>query len=138
MTSAGFDPVLALQSLDHHGVRFVVIGKQGGEWSGAALDPSLLLNELQLVGMSTRPALIRQFARHVAERERAAGRDVEVHADIRVSLNGRPLEPLVDPRADLAAARPREPWILPATLPLHAAAGQGGLPDLAASELLRE
>jgi predicted nucleotidyltransferase len=35
VTSAGFDPVLALQSLDHHGVRFVVIGGIGARLHGS-------------------------------------------------------------------------------------------------------
>ena len=35
MTSAGFDPVLALQTLDRHGVRFVVIGGIGARLHGS-------------------------------------------------------------------------------------------------------
>jgi predicted nucleotidyltransferase len=35
VTSAGFDPVLALQTLDRHGVRFVVIGGIGARLHGS-------------------------------------------------------------------------------------------------------
>ena len=48
--------------------------------------------------------------------ERTAIPGVEVRADVQVSLNGRPLRPLIDPRVNLAAEseglRPK-PWILP-------------------------
>lgn len=103
---------------------FLVLSKDGGSQTARVLDPRAFLNDVQLVHMVIRPALIRQFARHVAELERARGREVAVHADVRVSLNGRPFEPMIDRRVDLAADRPRAPWILPSTLPLRAHAGE--------------
>jgi vitamin K-dependent gamma-carboxylase len=115
-------------------VTFVVIPEEGGAAAARVLDPSPFLNDVQLAHMAIQPALIRQFARHVAESERARGREVAVHADVRVSLNGRPFEPMIDLRVDLAAEHPPEPWILPSTLPLRADAappvpwerGEGG------------
>lgn len=101
-------------------VTFVVVPEGAGAQAARVLDPRPLLNDAQLVHMAIRPALIRQFARHVADLERARGREVAVHADVRVSLNGRAFEPMIDPRVDLAADHPREPWILPSTLPLRA------------------
>ena len=57
--------------------------------------------------MVKRPELIRQFARHVADvYSRKLGRPVEVRARSRVSLNGQPAAPLVDPAIDLS----REPY----------------------------
>jgi hypothetical protein len=51
--------------------------------------------------MVTAPDLILAFAHVLAERTGLPG--VEVRADVRVSLNGRPPRPLIDPRVNLAA-----------------------------------
>lgn len=101
---------------------FLVVPEGRGPEAAWVLDPRPLLNDVQLVHMVIQPALIRQFARHVAQLERARGREIAVHADVHVSLNGRPFEPMIDPRVNLAADHPREPWILPSTLPLRAQA----------------
>jgi hypothetical protein len=76
----------------------------------------------QSLRMATRPHLIHDFARHLAELWREEGyRRVEVYADVRASLNGRGPQPLVDPRVDLAA-QPRTlrpaAWIFPLVEPL--------------------
>ena len=53
--------------------------------------------------MATQPDMIADYARHLAAEARRAGhRDVEVRADVYVSLNGRPSRRFVDPDADLA------------------------------------
>jgi len=86
--------------------------------SGArrVLFPRTLLTRQQTKAMATQPDMILQLAHAIAARERAAGRDVAVYADVLVALNGRPPRRLVDPTVDLA----REPddlapkrWILP-------------------------
>lgn len=53
--------------------------------------------------------MILQLAHRLAERERAAGHDVEIRAQAVVSLNGRPARDLVDPERDLSAV-PRNLW----------------------------
>lgn len=65
--------------------------------------------------MSTQPDMIAQYARHVAARYRAAGHpNVSVHADAWASLNGRPVQRLLDPAADLGAPRSTlDAWFLP-------------------------
>ena len=61
------------------------------------------LTPLQIKMMATQPDLIRSFARALAHQE---GAGTAVHAEVLVSLNGRPLRPLIDPRIDLAARPP--------------------------------
>lgn len=72
------------------------------------------LTPLQIKMMSTQPDLIRAFARILAADARRAGHEVAVHADVLVSLNGRPPRRLIDPAADLAAEALPPGWILPA------------------------
>ncbi len=84
------------------------------------------LNEVQEREMSSQPDLIAQLARHIAaDREAAGARDVRVEVDALVSLNGRPMAPMIDPDVDLARAPigfGPATWILPAptTPPLSA------------------
>jgi vitamin K-dependent gamma-carboxylase len=68
------------------------------------------LTPLQIKMMATQPDLIRDFARALARQE---GPGTAVHADVLVSLNGRPLRRLIDPAVDLAAPRLPATWILP-------------------------
>jgi len=86
------------------------------------VDVDAHLGRWQSLRMATRPHLIHQFCRHLAEAVRARGAtQVQCFADVRVALNGRRLRPLVDPRVDLAA-EPRSwlpaAWILPLDEPL--------------------
>jgi hypothetical protein len=68
-----------------------------------ALELDDLITARQLVQASTRPDMLLQLAHRLDERERALGHDVEIRVSAPVSLNGRPPQPLVDPRRDLAA-----------------------------------
>ena len=67
--------------------------------------------------MAGQPDLILQLARRIGADLRAAGhRVVAIHADTRVSLNGRAPVPMIDPAVDLLAISdvgPRD-WVLPA------------------------
>lgn len=86
------------------------------------VDPRERLPYRLAEAMATRPDLVHQYARHLADEARAAGHTgVAVYADVQVRLNGRPPARLVDPRADLAA-RPATlgpaDWILPLDTPL--------------------
>lgn len=81
------------------------------------VSPRDYLTPLQERMMSTQPDMILQFAHMVRDDFAARGRDVAVFVDARVSLNGRPSRPLVDPKVDLARERDglgMKRWILPA------------------------
>lgn len=86
----------------------------GREWH---VPPSQYLTRLQEREMSVQPDLILQLAHRIARDFEEKGRgQVEVYAEARVSLNGRPSELFVDPGVDLAReAEGLSPkgWILP-------------------------
>jgi hypothetical protein len=65
--------------------------------------------------------MIQQFAHFIADRETQSGhRRVEVRVDAEVSLNGRKLQPMIDPAVDLGSVprslRPAS-WITKLTAP---------------------
>jgi hypothetical protein len=71
------------------------------------VDPRDHLTRRQYYKMIGRPQLIVQFAHYLAEQARQEGRgSVQVRARVRVSLNGRAPQLLIDPQADLA----QETW----------------------------
>ncbi len=78
------------------------------------VDPLEELSEKQAGRMVGRPEYYVQYARHL--RQRLGGR-VAVFVEDRVSLNGRPMQPLVDSSVDLSAVEPSwrpQHFILPA------------------------
>jgi hypothetical protein len=82
-----------------------------------AVRPEDWLVNRQLTKLPAHPDMVRQFARKVADDYAARGRPgLEIRCDVRLSLNGRPPRPLVDPDADLARVQERwlahDPWIL--------------------------
>lgn len=78
--------------------------RTGARWK---VDPRPLLSNRQYQKMSTRPDMVQQFAHELARRYEREGRPgIEIYADMRVSLNGRPRQMLVDEDVDLAA----QPW----------------------------
>jgi vitamin K-dependent gamma-carboxylase len=88
------------------------------------IPPRRYLTWRQEREMAGQPDLIRQLARHIAADLRAAGYgDLAIHADTRVSLNGRPPAPLIDPEVDLARVDDLGPrwWVRPAPAgpPIH-------------------
>ena len=86
------------------------------------VDPAEWLTPRQLRKMPGHPDMVLQFARHLAaEYERSGYPGAEVRADVHVSLNGRPAQPLVDPGVDLAKVeRSLAPaaWLVPLYEPL--------------------
>lgn len=110
-----------------HGMRFswrVMVRAKGGattfvvrnKRSGFVehVSPRAYLTAFQENEMASQPDLILQLAHHL---RREYGPDVEVHADTRVSLNGRRGAPLVDPEVDLATVEDGvrlATWVLPA------------------------
>jgi vitamin K-dependent gamma-carboxylase len=81
------------------------------------VDARSYLTPKQYDEMAGRPDMILQFAHHLAEVHRRAGNsNVQVRAFVRVSLNGRPPQLLINPSVDLAAERRSlgtAHWILP-------------------------
>ncbi len=87
--------------------------------------PANYLTSRQRNKMMKTPDMILQFAHHAAqEMRRSKNREVEIHADIEVSLNGRPYQKLIDPTVNLAAQKRtlgHAAWILPLETPLRKA-----------------
>lgn len=105
------------------GVTFIVRNAvTGKEWH---VTPRRYLTRLQEREMSVQPDLMLQFAKHLAREFEAKGRGpVQVFADARVSLNGRPAEVFIAPWVDLTQVEDglgTKPWILaaPAGAPIH-------------------
>lgn len=70
------------------------------------VDPDDHLVSYQASKMPTHPDMILQFSHYLADRFRAEGHEqIEVRAEIHVSLNGRPRTMYIDPDIDLAAQR---------------------------------
>lgn len=86
------------------------------------INPEDYLTRRQELKMMKTPDMILQFAHHVASEARKRNREVEVRADIKVSLNGRPFQQYIAPTVNLAA-EPRSlrhaKWILPLETPLN-------------------
>ncbi len=105
----------------HGSVTFVVRFSDGRRLE---VPPRRYLTARQEREMAGQPDLIAQLARRIAADLRAAGHgEVAVHADTRVSLNGRPPVALIDPAVDLAGIVDLGPrgWVTPAptTPPIH-------------------
>ena len=75
------------------------------------------LSEKQKRTASTKPDIIWQFAQKLKQRFSEEGQDVAVFVDCKVSINGKPYKPLINPEIDLAnvewQALKHSPWILP-------------------------
>ena len=86
------------------------------------IDPQRLLTKWQLDYVGYDPDLLVQFSQHLAaEFRRTKTLDVEIHAQLFCSLNGRRPQLLVDPHVDLASqtrSLAPQPWIVPLTEPL--------------------
>jgi hypothetical protein len=76
------------------------------------------LTSKQADRIATRPDMIWQFVQRLKREYRERGIDpVEIHVVSRVSLNGRPRQPLIDPDYDMAKAEwhyfSHDEWVLP-------------------------
>jgi hypothetical protein len=82
------------------------------------VSPARYLTDVQEREMSGQPDLILALAHHVRDDfERRGLGPVEVRVEALVSLNGRRLAPLIDPRVDLASVKDglgRARFVLPA------------------------
>ena len=92
--------------------RMMLRGKQGSteflvrdrasrdEWT---VRPRQYLTRKQAGRLAVRPDMIWQFSRFLVAEYAKEGLDVETYVRSRVSLNGAPVHPLVDPSVDLAS-----------------------------------
>lgn len=75
------------------------------------------LTSRQYSKMTRRPRMVLHYVRWLADRyEHAWGVRPRIHVDLVASLNGRPMQPLVDPHRDLASVTLRfgpSDWIVP-------------------------
>lgn len=101
------------------GAAFMITDPETGNSWTANLGRYLL--SWQYAEMVTHPDLLQQFATHLADEETTPGHArVEVRVDARVSLNGRRVQPIIDPNVNLGATAKSlgpEPWITPLTAP---------------------
>jgi hypothetical protein len=101
------------------------------------IAPHRYLTDRQERELSTQPDLVLQLAHRVRDDFRARGdRDVTVHVEALVSLNGRPAALMIDPAVDLARVEDglaKAPWILPEPQgpPLHLRSVWSASPSLA-------
>jgi hypothetical protein len=94
--------------------------KQTGEVSQIRIKD--YLTSAQARKMPGNPDMLWQFARMLRSEYAALGRQVAVHANVEVTLNGRKFQPIVSPETDLGSvSRPvfgHASWVLPLTTPL--------------------
>jgi hypothetical protein len=110
---------MKLRSKDCRGAFFV-----SDPVSGATkiVVPERYLAEHQAEKVLGRPDMVLQFAHFLRDKWRAKGYEVEVHAKIRCSLNGRPFQVFIDPHVDLAAEERtfgHVPWVVPLKTPMQ-------------------
>jgi hypothetical protein len=86
------------------------------------VDSREYLNGIQSRKVPGNPDMLWQFAQIIRQDFAEKGRDVEVHADVQVTLNGRAYQRIVNPELDLCSLkRPvwgHSDWLLPLTTPL--------------------
>ncbi|WP_373058624.1 HTTM domain-containing protein [Zunongwangia sp. H14] len=75
------------------------------------------LSRKQQNSINTKPDLLWQFAQFLEKKYAEEGKEVEVYIDSKVSVNGGPYKPFIDPKVDMAKAKwnhfTHNSWILP-------------------------
>ncbi|WP_300439624.1 HTTM domain-containing protein [Christiangramia sp.] len=96
-------------------ITFKVVEK--GTSDTIIIDKKDYLSRKQLRSISTKPDMIWQFAQRIEEEYAEKGKEVEVYAEGKMSVNGGEYKPLIDPSVDLAAEKwqhfKHHNWILP-------------------------
>jgi vitamin K-dependent gamma-carboxylase len=102
---------MKLRQKDARTVAFQITDPETGEVQGA--DLGRYIARWQYNEMVSRPDMLQQLARYIADRETRPGHArVKVQVDAEISLNGRRFQPMVDPAVDLGST-PRS--LLPAS-----------------------
>jgi len=96
-------------------IAFKVVEK--GTRDTTFIDKKKYLSRKQMRAINTKPDLIWQFAQRIEEEYAKNGEEVQVYAEGKISVNGGPYKPLIDPKVDLAAEEwqhfRHHDWILP-------------------------
>lgn len=96
-------------------IRYKVVDKKTGNIIPVSLDD--YLTPKQKRSASTKPDVIWQFAQKLKKDFGKQGTHISVFVDSRLSVNGKPFKPFIDPDTDLAAqeweAFNHSDWILP-------------------------
>ena len=96
-------------------VAFKVVEK--GTTDTIFVDKKDYLSRKQQRAITSKPDMIWQFAQRLEEEYAEKGKDVEVYVEGKISVNGAPYKPLIDPKVDLAAEKwqhfQHHDWILP-------------------------
>ena len=96
-------------------VAFKVVEK--GTSDTIFVDKKDYLSRKQQRAITSKPDMIWQFAQRLEEEYAEKGKDVEVYVEGKISVNGAPYKPLIDPKVDLAAEKwqhfQHHDWILP-------------------------
>ena len=96
-------------------ITYKVVDKANGKAIPIQWDD--YLTKKQKSGASTKPDVIWQFSQYLKKLFKANGRDVAVYVKCKVSVNGKPFKPLIDPNVDLASVKwntfSHNDWILP-------------------------
>lgn len=78
------------------------------------------LSSKQMRALPSKPDMIWQFAQRLENEFEEIGKEVEIYVDSKVSVNGRPYIPFIDPNVDLAAEEwkhfSHHSWILPSSI----------------------
>lgn len=98
-----------------HGItNFSLVDKQTGERINVETSDYLTTRQLKVM---SKPDCIWQLAQRIHQDYAKKGMDVEVYADTKISVNGRPYYQLIDPTVNLAAVPfnyfTTNPWLLP-------------------------
>jgi hypothetical protein len=95
-----------------------IVDKNGGATSYVNLADHL--TRKQRLRLPAYPDFIWQFAQRLKQEYAKQGKDVAIYVKSKISINGRPMQPFIDPTTDLAAEPWRHfahhDWILPSRL----------------------
>ena len=106
---------MMLRSKQGYG-HFIVEDKATGKRE--KVKPQKYLSSKQNRKMYTHPDMILQFAHHLQHIYEKEGKDIEIYANIKAKLNGRPYQTYINPEVDLTQQKwsffKESTWILPA------------------------
>lgn len=84
------------------------------------IDNKAYLSRKQLRAMPAKADMVWQFAQRIKQEYAENGKEVEIYVESKLSVNGRPYMPFIDPSVDLAAVKwdhfKHAPWILPSSI----------------------
>ncbi|HUH47883.1 MAG TPA: HTTM domain-containing protein, partial [Arenibacter sp.] len=100
-------------------ISFRVMDKNTGDITTVDLDAYLTRSQKDKIG--SYPDFIWQFAQRLKKEYADKGEDISIFVDSKVSINGKPYRPFIDPKTDLANEKWNylwhNAWILPAPPP---------------------